>query len=135
MIGLARSVGLSARWLVIDAPSSFFDITKRVDNAVSGIAVTAGSSEQKKRGCTRMYPVRSAQSWRVIFPGDCVMLHDPQTAGLCEGLHELGRPWCGARTTDPTNATHTPSVRGDSLLRICALRMVSLRRWTRSARP
>lgn len=42
MIGLARSVGLSARWLVIDAPSSFFDITKRVDNAVSGIAGDGG---------------------------------------------------------------------------------------------
>ncbi|WP_374105670.1 hypothetical protein [Rhodococcus erythropolis] len=42
VIGLARSVGLSARWLVIDAPSLFFDITKRVDNGVSGIVGDGG---------------------------------------------------------------------------------------------
>lgn len=107
MIGLARSVGLSARWLVVDAPSSFFDITKRVDNGLSGIAGDGGQLGAEEE---RVYADVSRELVsglaRYVRPGDCVMLHDPQTAGLCEGLRGLGATvvWRAHNGSDERNA-------------------------------
>ncbi|OZF42072.1 PIG-L family deacetylase [Rhodococcus sp. 14-2470-1a] len=91
MIGLARAVGIAARWLVIDGPPEFFEITKRIDNGVSGIAGDGGPlGEPEAVLYEQVSRVLTEQIAHFVVPGDRVVLHDPQTAGLCTALRELG---------------------------------------------
>ncbi|MDJ0363447.1 glycosyltransferase [Rhodococcus sp. H29-C3] len=91
MIGLARSVGIATRWLVIDGPAEFFDVTKRIDNGVSGVEGDGGPLDEAE---IALYERVSAHVASELSPyirsGDRVVLHDPQTAGLCAGLRALG---------------------------------------------
>ncbi|MDJ0362538.1 glycosyltransferase [Rhodococcus sp. H29-C3] len=91
MIGLATALRVPARWLVIDGPPEFFEITKRIDNGVSGIAGDGGRLGEPE---TYLYELVSAaiadELAAYVQAGDRVVLHDPQTAGLCAAMRELG---------------------------------------------
>jgi trehalose synthase len=91
LLAYARGAGVDARWLVLDADAAFFAITKRIHNALhgalpTGAALGASEHDHYARVLDRNQAV--LRSW--VQPGDIVLLHDPQTAGLIQGVRETG---------------------------------------------
>ncbi len=91
LLGYERGAGIDARWLVIEGDSEFFTLTKRIHNRLhgkNGDGGGLGDTEHQHYAATTQ---RNAKEiLRVVNPGDVVVLHDPQTAGLASYLSELG---------------------------------------------
>lgn len=91
LLGYARGVGIDARWFVIAADPAFFTVTKRVHNRLygglgDGGPLGAAEAEIYER-CMR---TNAAELAVHVRPGDVVILHDPQTAGLARYARQLG---------------------------------------------
>lgn len=87
LLGYFLDAGVEARWLVIDADEHFFETTKHLHNAIHGLGegdFTKKDHKHYEKVLTRN-PVQD-----LISAGDCVLLHDPQTAGLTEPVREKG---------------------------------------------
>jgi trehalose synthase len=91
LLRYARALGIDVRWACIEAPPEFFRVTKRLHNSLHG-SVGDGSP---------LGPVEAALYERVLHenalaldalvrPGDVVICHDPQTAGLVPHLRRKG---------------------------------------------
>ena len=91
LLAYARGAGVDARWLVLDADAAFFAITKRVHNALHG-ALHAGSGlgASEHEHYVQALETNLTSLRKQVRPGDIVLLHDPQTAGLVEGVRETG---------------------------------------------
>ncbi|MGM1064159.1 glycosyltransferase [Saccharothrix sp. Mg75] len=91
LLGYGHALGIDVRWLVIEAGTDFFTTTKRIDNGVSGVPGDGGplGAAQADR-FRRASRDAAAHLARHVRPGDVVVLHDPQTAGLCDRVAELG---------------------------------------------
>ncbi|MFL6288937.1 MAG: glycosyltransferase [Actinomycetes bacterium] len=93
LLPLARGLGVDARWLVLDGDEDFFAITKRIHHQLHG-SPGDGAALSPEDG--RHYRAVMQRNWEAlsanVVPGDVVLLHDPQTAGLAEHLHGLGVP-------------------------------------------
>lgn len=91
LLGYERDAGLDARWLVIDGEPQFFGITKRLHHLLHG---RNGPGHRLPSEAGDIYgAVTRANLERirlVVRPGDVVMLHDPQTAGLAPALRAHG---------------------------------------------
>jgi trehalose synthase len=97
MIPLLRSTGIDARWEIIQGDLFFFEITKKIHNALQGYPenITEAMWEH-------YYEVnrRNAQSLNV--EADAVLIHDPQPAPLIDfkkGGHWMWR--CHIDISDP----------------------------------
>jgi trehalose synthase len=98
--------GIAARWLVIQADPAFFLTTKRIHHALHG-SVGDGSvlgSEQRQH-YEEILEANARQLLALVRPGDPVILHDPQTAGLIPSLKSRGARivWRCHIGTDDTN--------------------------------
>jgi trehalose synthase len=91
LLAYGRGAGVDTRWLVLDGDPDFFAITKRIHNAVHGALEPGrelGAPEHQhyeavlRRNLTELT--------LLVRPGDVVVLHDPQTAGLVEGSRAAG---------------------------------------------
>ncbi len=91
LLAYARGAGVDARWLVLDADPAFFAITKRVHNALHG-EMDSGSDlgASQHEHYARVLEKNQASLRNLVQPGDIVLLHDPQTAGLIDGVRETG---------------------------------------------
>ena len=91
LVGYTLDAGIDIRWLVMSGDPGFFAVTKRIHNRLHGAAADAGSLgpvEAAHYGDVTAANARSvAESVR---PGDVVLLHDPQTAGMASVLAEAG---------------------------------------------
>jgi trehalose synthase len=91
LVPYARGAGVDARWLVIDAPPEFFDITKRIHNWLHGNVGDAGELDEEAREiygralCANAPVVRER-----VRPGDVAIVHDPQPAALIGALRDAG---------------------------------------------
>ena len=91
LIGYARGAGVDARWVVIEGDPAFFDVTKRLHNRLHGVEdPPLGDDEREvyERRCAVNAEAFAAR----VRPGDVVLLHDPQTAGMIPRLAETGVP-------------------------------------------
>jgi trehalose synthase len=91
LLAYGRGAGVDTRWLVLDGDPEFFTITKRLHNALHGDAGDGGSLGEREHAHYRS--VLMANLTRIselVHPQDLVLLHDPQTAGLVEGLRATG---------------------------------------------
>lgn len=91
LMPLWRRLGMDARWLVLDGDPEFFAITKRLHNFIHGFPGDGGQLEAAERRpyeATLGRELATLREW--VAPGDVVVLHDPQTAGLAAGMAELG---------------------------------------------
>jgi len=83
--------GIDAYWLVLRGVPDFFTLTKRIHNVLHG---EPGDGGPLKKGEHRIYEEVLADNLESmvheISPGDIMLLHDPQTAGLVEGLQRAG---------------------------------------------
>jgi len=91
LLAYARAVGIDARWLVIQGDASFFEITKRLHNHLYGEPGDGGPLGGAEHARYESTLHRSAEALRTtVQPGDVVLLHDPQTAGLVPAMQEAG---------------------------------------------
>ncbi|HEV7677269.1 MAG TPA: glycosyltransferase [Candidatus Dormibacteraeota bacterium] len=85
--------GIGARWMVIAANPEFFRVTKRIHNHLHG---APGDSPELGAEERRIYEDvvtdRAEELAALLGPGDIVVLHDPQTAGMCPPLRARGVP-------------------------------------------
>jgi len=91
LLGITRSFGIDTRWLVISGEPDFFRVTKRLHHALHG---SEGDGSPLDEDAHRIY-VRALRENALEFaslvqPGDVVLLHDPQTAGMAPALREAG---------------------------------------------
>ena len=91
MLAYGRGAGVDTRWLVIDGTPAFFATTKRLHNLLHGSAGDGGSLGHAERTVYVEVLARALEELRaVVRSGDVVVLHDPQTAGLVDGVRALG---------------------------------------------
>ena len=90
LLAYGRGSGIENRWLVLDGESEFFTITKRIHNLLHGEPGDGGPlGEAEHEVVERVLADNLATLLTVVAPGDIVMLHDPQPAGLVPALQEL----------------------------------------------
>jgi trehalose synthase len=88
---LTRAAGLDARWLVIDGDSELFTITKRLCMRLYGSAGDGGPlGAAELRHFRHVSDANARQLTSRIRPGDIVIVHDPQPAGLIEAAQGRG---------------------------------------------
>ena len=68
LVSYARGLGLDARWIVIDGPPAFFEVTKRIHNRLHGADGDGLRSTTRRtsstRGCSRTTPPSSPAGCR-----------------------------------------------------------------------
>jgi trehalose synthase len=91
LAGYTAGLGIAIRWTVIGGDPEFFAITKRVHNQIHG---EVGSAEPVGPADAGHYEhvlaANADELLRLVRPGDVVLLHDPQTAGLVPALIRAG---------------------------------------------
>jgi trehalose synthase len=91
LLGYVRHLGIEVEWLVIGGDPDFFAVTKRLHNGLYG-----GSGDGRELGSSAraVYESTLAASSELlpahVRPGDVVIVHDPQPAGLIPALLDLG---------------------------------------------
>jgi len=100
LVPLMRSVGIDARWLVIEGSEEFFNVTKSFHNALQGNKNLRLTEEMK-----RLYLKTNEENARStdLSSFDYVIVHDPQPAALIE-FYEKKQPWiwrCHIDLSDP----------------------------------
>jgi trehalose synthase len=91
LLGYARGGGLAARWLVVQGDPEFFEVTKRIHNRLHGSPGDGGQLGTDARAVYRRVLAGAAAGLaEFVAPGDVVVLHDPQTAGLVPDVRRLG---------------------------------------------
>lgn len=79
MVPLLSSLGLDTKWKTIKGSKYFFEITKRMHNALQG------SAEPLTKKMWDFYAaVNRENSEKMSLEADCVFIHDPQPAMLVE---------------------------------------------------
>ena len=91
LVGYADEAQVDTRWVVIDADAQFFAVTKRLHNRLHGASGDAGAlGRDEDSHYSSTLEANAAALSRRIQPGDIVILHDPQTAGLASHLVRRG---------------------------------------------
>ena len=91
LIPYARGAGVDARWAVIDGTSDFFRVTKRIHNRLHGWPGDGGDlGEDEREIYEAASDANAAELTELVAPGDVVILHDPQTAGLAATVRDAG---------------------------------------------
>jgi trehalose synthase len=91
LVGYSLGLGLDVRWLVIQADPRFFSITKRLHNRLHGTPGDSGQLGADEDAHYRRVTEANARDLvERVRPGDVVILHDPQTAGMAASLADAG---------------------------------------------
>ena len=91
LVGYIEGLDIAVRWTVIGGDPDFFAITKRLHNQIHGEAGDAGKlSSSDARHYEQVLAANADELLRQVLPGDIVLLHDPQTAGLAAPLARAG---------------------------------------------
>ena len=110
LLAYTRGAGLDARWVVAGADADFFRVTKRIHNMLHGSPGDGRGLDEKDRAVyERTTEENGRELAELIAPGDIVLLHDPQTAGLIEpvlaaGGHAVWRCHIGVDTAERARA-------------------------------
>lgn len=106
LVAYAQGAGVATRWLVAEGSPAFFALTKRLHNRLHGAVGDGGPLGRAEHDLyrTTLRPEAAALLDR-IAPGDIVILHDPQVAGLVDavaaaGAHPIWRCHIGADTAN-----------------------------------
>jgi trehalose synthase len=91
LLAYSRGAGVDARWLVLEGNPGFFRITKRLHNFLHGAPGDGGPLGDTERDEYESVLASNLDNMRSrVRAGDIVLLHDPQAAGLAEGLRAAG---------------------------------------------
>jgi trehalose synthase len=90
LLGYVDGFGIANRWMVITGDADFFVITKRLHNQIHGDGSGGSLTVADAGHYARILAANAAELLEQVRPGDVVLLHDPQTAGLAEFLAAVG---------------------------------------------
>jgi trehalose synthase len=91
LVAYARGAGVDVRWIVIDGTPDFFAVTKRVHNRLHGAEGDGLPLDGRARKTYEdVLTANVAAIAKLIRPDDVVILHDPQTAAMVDGLKAAG---------------------------------------------
>ncbi len=91
LLASVRGVGVDTRWLVLSGSPDFFALTKRIHNVLHGEPGDGGPLGAAEHGLVaEALRPDLAEMVGVVGHRDLVVLHDPQTAGMVQGLRETG---------------------------------------------
>ena len=103
MIPLLKELGVDARWDVIKGDEKFFTITKKMHNALHGVALELTNDE-----LDYFLEINRMNSKEMNFYGDIIFVHDPQPIALVNKKLEIGKKWlwrCHIDFTEPQEDT------------------------------
>ena len=90
-LGYLASNGVRVRWAIFEGDPGFFQITKRIHNRLHGDLGDGGALGTSERAHYDEVTRHNAESLAVLVrPGDVVVVHDPQPAGLIRDLAAAG---------------------------------------------
>ena len=90
LAGYVQDLDIPIGWLVISGDAEFFAITKRLHNQIHGSRSGAPLGAAEAAHYTQMLAANTVELRARVRPGDVVLLHDPQTAGLAAPLAQAG---------------------------------------------
>ncbi|MEJ2314311.1 MAG: glycosyltransferase [Nitrospirota bacterium] len=126
MVPLLGDLGIKARWEVITGDEKFFDMTKKVHNALQGDAeaISDGMWDHYRE-------VNRGNAARLDLDADAVLIHDPQPAPLVE--YRKGGKWfwrCHIDISSPKREVYTKI---DPYVREYDLAIFSVAKFARAA--
>ena len=89
LLPYARGAGVDTRWLVIKGDPAFYAITKRLHNGLHGVD-TGPLGDAERDHYAEVTAANAEELLAQIRPGDVVLLHDPQTAGMVDAARSVG---------------------------------------------
>ena len=90
LVGYVQDLDIAIGWLVITGDAGFFAITKRLHNQIHGSLSGALLGAAEAGHYAQMLAANAVELAARVRPGDVVLLHDPQTAGLAAPLADAG---------------------------------------------
>jgi trehalose synthase len=90
LLAYTRGAGVNTRWIVIEGTPPFFALTKGLHNALHAAPGAKAPSEADRAIYETVVRASASRLAELIRPGDVVILHDPQTAGMAEILRGAG---------------------------------------------
>jgi trehalose synthase len=90
LVGYVQDLDIPIGWLVITGDAGFFAITKRLHNQIHGSLAGAPLGPADAGHYAQMLAANAVELRARVRPGDVVLLHDPQTAGLAAPLARAG---------------------------------------------
>ena len=88
MVPLLQELGIKASWDVIKGGEKFFEVTKKIHNALHGQIVHFTQDE-----IDLFIETNEMNAENMELRGDILFIHDPQPIGLVKRKNELGRKW------------------------------------------
>lgn len=86
MIPLLKDSGIDTRWEVIEGDATFFNITKKIHNALQGNQESFTNDMWEN-----YYEVNKKNAGNINLNADAVLIHDPQPAPLVEFKSQRGK--------------------------------------------
>ena len=90
LVGYVQDLDIRVGWLVITGDAGFFAITKRLHNQIHGHLAGGLLGAAEADHYAQMLAANAVELLARVRPGDVVLLHDPQTAGLAAPLAQAG---------------------------------------------
>lgn len=90
LVGFVDDLGIDMRWVVIGGDPVFFEITKNLHNTLHGYAGSRPVRAADRPFYEATLAANADELLGLVSPGDIVLLHDPQTAGLAPWLARAG---------------------------------------------
>ena len=110
LVAYARGAGVDVRWVVIEGTPDFFAVTKRIHNRLHGAVGDGGALDDAARAVYEQVLADNLPALTErVRPGDVVIVHDPQPAGLIAPLRAAGAAaiWrCHVGLDWPNNLAH-----------------------------
>ncbi len=100
IVPLSRSLGLNVKWEVIDADQRFFQVTKKIHNALQGDKSIRLSADEFRH----YLEVARRNASTLDLSADVIVIHDPQPLPIIEFYHGRSNPWvwrCHIDLSDP----------------------------------
>jgi trehalose synthase len=90
LVGYVQDLGIPIGWLVITGDAGFFAITKRLHNQIHGSLCGSPLGAADAAHYAQILAANAVELRTRVVPGDVVLLHDPQSAGLAAPLAQVG---------------------------------------------
>jgi len=98
MVPLLNQLGVDARWTTIKGSEEFFNVTKKIHNALHGRKEHISSEN-----FSLFLEVNKRNIEELSFQGDIIFIHDPQPVALVVKKRELGGKWIWRCHIDVSN--------------------------------
>ncbi|MGW5718692.1 glycosyltransferase [Amycolatopsis sp. NPDC003865] len=93
LLAYGRGAGIDQRWLAVAGTGPFFAVTKRLHNNLHGARGDGLPLDEEARRVYESFTRAAGEELaNRLSPGDVVLLHDPQTAGMVPALTGHGVP-------------------------------------------